>query len=647
MGQNYGTMEASFYSDSIQGITIAAGASVYMGMRSESILFVFPRTFGDWMLTTSINFLGEKRSVEDKLLNALIAGDGKDRCDIGRAEPGTCEWIFEHDAFRGWIETKPSIHTPLYIHGTPGSGKSILLKFLAKELEKRTSSSLSSSVEKDVFTELGVPGKTIAATCFCDDKNEHRRRPSWILRTLFYKMFQQNRSLAKYALKHLQSVEDLEKPGYDPDEFHSLDILQKILMEIIPDPEVEVLYFIIDGLDQCGPNLPAVVRLIYDLSTTISKEATSQGARFSLRFIISDRGSKIARDKMLPQHSIDMSANNKRDIDDVTDNKMKAIQEYREFSDTVLKFTANLLKESSKGMFMWLSLVLEDLNTWDGVWTELKVKERLHSLPLDVATYYRAMLERQQRDSSIRLRTLLMWVYFACRPLTLRELDAVLALQEEEEYHGRSRTDEDIDALQRSIENNWGALFLVHDGTVHLSHQSAKDFLSNVFSDEGEKEYPAYGMSKSDAHRKMAAVCLAYLQIGDVYERETPKPPVNSDGTIDEAHLTTIKRQYLEGFPFLHYGVEFLGHHLQESQIREETDVEGMKEFFSADSLALLSWVRSYDLLKRWKTGKCEFCCQFVEIDHMLTCSSPNNQIPGSRAVRVYSSWQHVSIFLG
>lgn len=38
MGQNYGHMEASFYSDAIQGINIAAGASVYMGRESKRVL---------------------------------------------------------------------------------------------------------------------------------------------------------------------------------------------------------------------------------------------------------------------------------------------------------------------------------------------------------------------------------------------------------------------------------------------------------------------------------------------------------------------------------------------------------------------------------------------------------------------------------
>lgn len=35
MGQNYGNLEASFYSDSISGINIAAGASVYMGKQKK------------------------------------------------------------------------------------------------------------------------------------------------------------------------------------------------------------------------------------------------------------------------------------------------------------------------------------------------------------------------------------------------------------------------------------------------------------------------------------------------------------------------------------------------------------------------------------------------------------------------------------
>ncbi|KAF4964728.1 hypothetical protein F66182_18057, partial [Fusarium sp. NRRL 66182] len=94
MGQNYGNLEASFYSDSIQGINIAAGASVYMG---------------------------EKKTIEDKLLDILVAGDGRDRCDISRPESGTCGWVFEHEAFRRWIATDTATHTPLYIQGIPGS----------------------------------------------------------------------------------------------------------------------------------------------------------------------------------------------------------------------------------------------------------------------------------------------------------------------------------------------------------------------------------------------------------------------------------------------------------------------------------------------------------------------------------------------
>lgn len=459
-----------------------------------------------------------------------------------------------------------------------------------------------------------MTGKTIVAACFCDDKNEMRRKPTWVLRTLLYKMFQQNRSLTKYALKHLQNAEDLDSPDADPDEFHSLDVLQKILDDIVLDPELEVLYFIIDGLDQCGPHLPSVVRFIMDLSTRVNQEATSRGASFSLRCIISDRSSKIVRDKILPQYIIDMPRDNKRDTDKVTEKKIKSIQEYREFSDDVLKSTTELLKENCKGMFMWLSLVLEDLSTWDGSWTEDRVKERLHSIPSDVAAYYKTMLERQQRDSAGILRTLLTWVYFASRPLTLQELSSVLAIQEKKPYTGGMSTDQDIDSLRRSIGNNWSALFLVDGDTVHLSHQSVKDFLSDIFSDDGETEYRGYGMSRSDAHRQMAAACLAYLQIGDVYKREVPKPPVKSDGMIDEMQLTMVKEQYLEGFPFLQYAVKYLGHHLHESRIQEESDVQGMKEFFSADSSALLSWVRSYDLLERWTSGKCEFGCYCLAI---------------------------------
>jgi hypothetical protein len=542
------------------------------------------------------------------VLSALIANEPKDRCDIKRAEPGTCEWIFEHPAFREWMITEPPGLTPMYIHGTPGSGKSVILMFLAREIEKRMrvgTPSLSSPVDMPLSIDLGVPGKTIAAACFCDDKNEKRRQPIWILRALLYKMFQQNKSLVKYAQKHLQNIEELDVVEADPDEFHSLDVLQKILEDMIPDPELEVVYFIIDGLDQCGPHLPAVVRLVKNLSSDINLKAIELGVKFRLRCIISDRGSKMVRDRMRPNFTIDMPRDNMTDIGGVTDKRLKGIQEYRDFPDTILKTTSAILRESSRGMFMWLSLVLEDLETWEGSWSEVRVKERLHSIPSDVAAFYKAMLERMPRDSAVRLRTLLIWVYFAPRPLTLQELSAVLALQEEKEYKGGDSSEDDINALQCDIENNWSALFVIQDGAIHLGHQSVKDFLSHVFTDDGKKEYEGYGKSKTDAHRQMASTCLSYLQIEDVFKRAVPSPPVNGDGIIDEAQLTAVRKEYLKGFPFLRHAVENVGHYLRRSGLQKENDVEGMKEFFSAESAALLSWVPAYDLLKRWTTGKC------------------------------------------
>ncbi|KAL4947135.1 hypothetical protein BDW69DRAFT_178978 [Aspergillus filifer] len=582
MGQNFGSVEASFYSDAIQGINIAAGASVYMG---------------------------EHKTVEDKIVDALVAGDPKDRRDIRQAEPGTCEWILEHANFRNWLQKDPSVTAPLYIQGIPGSGKSVLLKFLIKEVEKRLSiGSASPTLPVDTSSplSLGPPGKTIAVACFCDDRNERRRTPIWVLRTLLYRLIQQNRSLVKHVQKHIQKTEGLDCVGPDPDEFQSLDVLTKVLEELIPDPEVEVVYFVVDGLDQCGPHLPAVLRLISELSAKINIKASKQGQPFSLRCIVSDRGSKIVRDRMLPEYTIDMPTDNQRDIDHVTNHRVKRIQEYRYFSESIYDSTTNLLKQNSKGMFMWLSLVLDDLGTWEGVWTEAKIEEKLHSIPSDVAAFYKAMLERQSRDSVKRLQTLLMWVYFAGRPLSLQELSVVLALQEgNEKYAGGPSTEEEIAALKSNIEGNWGALFAVEeDGLVDLSHQSVKDFLSGVFSTDGEKDYPRFGLDPSKAHQSIASTCLYYLLIEDVYEREVPKPPVDADGIIDEAKLFQVRQQYVEGLPLLEYSVAFVGQHLRESKIQEETDVTGMKEFFAADSKALASWAPAYDLLKRWTSGK-------------------------------------------
>ncbi|PYH42466.1 putative skeletrophin [Aspergillus saccharolyticus JOP 1030-1] len=586
LGQNYGSMEASFYSDAIQQVTIAAGASVYMG---------------------------EKQTVEEKLLDALVAGDSGDRHDIARAFPGTCEWIFECAAFQSWIQTSPPTITPLYIRGIPGSGKTVLLKFLTKAIQSNLRSSAtpqSPALTEDVVLspEVGTPGKTIAVACFCDDKNEHRKAPIWVLRTLLYKLLQLNRGLIKYALQHVQNLEDLQGASsgstVEVDEFQSRDVLLRIIEDIVADPSLEVLYFVIDGLDQCGHFIAPILRIMNDLSTRINKKANDLGRKFIFRCIISDRGSAIVADKMLPEFTVNMPDGNQEDIGQVAERRVRRIQEYRKFPDRLREDITDQLKESSKGMFMWLSLVLDDLSTWEGLWTESRVKERLHNIPSDVEAFYSAILERQSRDVVGRLRTLLMWVYFACRPLTLRELDVILTLQDGKEYTGGSASEEDLHALRHSIENSWGTLFTVRSDAVYPSHQSVKDFLNHVFSEEGAKDYPRFGMSKADAHRQMASVCLTYLQFDEIQRHEVPKPPVNKDWKIDEVELTKTRQKYLSGYPFLQYSIEFLGDHLRESQIQEESDVTGMKRFFEAESVPLQNWMKAYDLLKRWTHGK-------------------------------------------
>ncbi|RAL10146.1 ankyrin repeat domain-containing protein [Aspergillus homomorphus CBS 101889] len=586
LGQNYGSMEASFYSDAIQQVTIAAGASVYMG---------------------------EKQTVEEKLLDALVAGDPGDRHDIARAFPGTCEWIFECAAFQNWIQTSPPTTTPLYIRGIPGSGKTVLLKFLTKAIQTSLRSSAnpqSPALTEDVILspEVGTPGKTIAVACFCDDKNEHRKAQIWVLRTLLYKLLHQNRGLIKYALQHVQNLEDLRGASsgstVEVDEFHSRDVLLRIIEDIVTDPDLEVLYFVVDGLDQCGHFISPILRIMSDLSTRISKKANELGRKFTFRCIISDRGSAIVSDKMLPEFTVNMPEGNQEDIGQVAERRVRRIQEYRKFPDRLREDITDQLKESSKGMFMWLSLVLDDLSTWEGVWTEARVKERLHSIPSDVEAFYSAILGRQSRDVVGRLRTLLMWVYFACRPLTLQELDVILTLQEGKEYTGGNASEEDTQALRHSIEGSWGTLFAVRSNAVYLSHQSVKDFLHHVFSEDGAKDYPRFGMSQSEAHRQMASSCLTYLRFDEIQRHQVPKPPVDKDWKIDELELAKTRHEYLAGYPFLQYSVMFLGDHLRESQIIEEGNVVGMKQFFEAESVPLQNWVKAYDLLKRWSHGK-------------------------------------------
>ena len=83
-----------------------------------------------------------KKERFDSLLALLSFGRMQFRVNnVKRAMLSTCEWLFEHPAFRKWYDISESSDTSgfLWIKGKPGSGKSTLMKATLEWIERNAS----------------------------------------------------------------------------------------------------------------------------------------------------------------------------------------------------------------------------------------------------------------------------------------------------------------------------------------------------------------------------------------------------------------------------------------------------------------------------------------------------------------------------
>jgi hypothetical protein len=410
-------------------------------------------------------------------------------------------------------------------------------------------------------------------------------------------------------LTFLQTEDDAvtQHETLNPQMFESFEFLKKILEAIASDQKIASIYFVIDGLDQCGVHALEFLNLINEGAGAFKGRAT-------LRCIITSRPSDFLKRNIQTDYIIELSKQNRQDIDVVAKSRMKKLQELHKFSDSLRDEIEELLVERSDGMFLWLCLVLDRLNDLT-IWDKEIVQEKLQSIPFDVNAIYSDILDcasKESDETTSRLQKLLMWVYLAGdHSLKVDQIQVVWALQDGDKSMEELKAKPQflkLDTIRKYIRECWGTLLTLRDDdTLWLSHQSVKDFLRLLFSEQGREQKPAYGVTLREAHRRMASTCLTYLCLEEIRELSVPELPVNKNGMIDVARRETSVKNYLNGYQFLEYSILFLGLHLRESKMDDGlVDIPGMDSFLATGSGAMKNWVRAYDLLKRRTHGKRE-----------------------------------------
>ncbi|KAJ2987542.1 hypothetical protein NUW58_g4448 [Xylaria curta] len=267
------------------------------------------------------------------------------------------KWMFSSDEYAAFIDwDNEASHSSqcrlLWITGSAGTGKTMLLMGIIDELQRQFS---SLAPRLSYF--------------FCQATRINLNNATNALRSLIWMLlFQQ-----PHLIKHIQ-------PDYDhmgralfenEDAFNALDSIFESMLE---DPSLSPVYFIIDALDECEKGLDLLLRLI------------------SKSFTLSDRVKWLvsSRPEVLTQHDIQdelqhlesphvsrilVELDHKRLKDPVNvyiEHKLSALKGRTGYSDEVLTNISAEVRQRANNIFLWVALVFKELSNvrgWDAVET--------------------------------------------------------------------------------------------------------------------------------------------------------------------------------------------------------------------------------------------------------------------------------------
>lgn len=468
------------------------------------------------------NFEGRTQGEDDFLtmLQTRLSASTDD--DVPACHEGTCEWILQDDLYKQWDGDQDERLSFLMIVAGPGSGKSVLAKFM-----------LQTHGDKIIET-----GGSPTFGFFCKNA-EGRNSSSSIIRYFLFALLNHRRDLFRHITPFLA-----RRPLSDNS--LSFQNLWKIFLAILTDPELETVRFIIDGLDECkGPSQQELLKAI---------ELSFKEKRIKGKILITTRPTAIASDYGTRLGILHINAEDvARNLSLIVQAEVDKLTLSRGYPEEISATVKKKLEGEADGMFLWVDLVLEELSRDELADTRQTIDQILASLPRSLSDFYARNLESLGTAAEKVIQILLaapwplrasdMAVFYAQWPndcSSLEELERCLPLN--------------IGRYSKAI---CGSLIKVVDNRIGFVHQSALDYLDSQVSVTTQPGTPSgLVLDIPKAHRQMVKTCLKYLSLKEI---------------ITEAAITKLDSLYLK-YPFVDYALSCLAMHAVQSQgLDEET----------------------------------------------------------------------------
>lgn len=324
--------------------------------------------------------------------------------------------------------------------------------------------------------------------------------------------------------------------------------LSVVLEEMLDaTPLTSRISIIVDAMDQCEKNAREIV--LHWLKALVDENSPSncRPPKAALRVMVISRLEPDIHDRLYDFPTLMITdVDTRDDIETLIDHRVKDFARHRKLNPDVRDNIIQYLEENAKGMFLWVVLIMEELENRDQRLTDEAILFKLSRTPLTLTKTYEEILRNippKRREDTWRI---LRWLLFGYRNLTLADLETALCVETgASSWHGFA---EDVKFLCGP--------FIRIDGPqeeINFVHQTARDFLEKHTQNSDGGETAGIAMNTNAANDHLAAICVQYLLSDRITAELRLLLPLNANV---HSMLELLRRR-----PFLRYAAESWGYH--------------------------------------------------------------------------------------
>ena len=442
---------------------------------------------------------------------------------------GSCEWIAARSYFKTW---RDDINSPqfLWVHGKPATGKSVLASYVVDHLKE--------------------------FHCDCSYFFFAHRHPvksslSGFLRSIAYQMALNDHEIRE-CLLNLQR-EDVQFDLDDEQAIWRKLFVAGIFRSSLPR---QPHYWVLDAIDECSQSaaiFPLLAKI--DGSSPLRVFVTSRDSNELTRSSVQLKSRVLSEEFS--------AKDNLNDIQAYTEDKVLQLDLG---DDLACQYVTSRILEKSLGCFLWVKLVLQEL---DNMYTRSGIERVLEEVPEGMDPLYSRTLDSMSKQTPGNgkklLQAILTWTMCAVHPLTIEELQSALQID----------IGKDVYRLKQAVATTCGQLVYV-DAKDRLQpvHETVRDYLLRRSDSE-------FAIPGPEGNSRLAISCLKYLTSPEMALPRNRRNPIS--------HVSRQKRSALAS-----YACVAFSEHLRRSLASDDRLIILVAKFLQSNVLTWIDFVAKH-----------------------------------------------------